>query len=60
MKESQVILWTLQGALREAPPEVQEKVAEAADKVRAIVAQYGDEGTVALTLVAAEEGVKHE
>lgn len=60
MKEAKIILWTLQGVLREAPPEVQAKVDAAAEKIRVIVAEHGEEGVVALTLVAAEEGVKHE
>lgn len=52
--EAKAAQWILKGVLAEAPPEVREKAEEAAGKVRAIAAEYGDEGKFAVALVSAE------
>jgi hypothetical protein len=44
----------IKGAVAEMAPEEQERVAAAADAIRAVCQQYGDEGQIALTLVTME------
>lgn len=54
--EARLATLMLKGMLAETPPEFRDRVYEAADKIRAIVTEYGEQGTVGLTLVAAEIG----
>lgn len=42
------------GAISEMPEEAQEKVNAAADKLREVLKETGDEGQIALSLVAIE------
>jgi hypothetical protein len=52
-KQSNELL-ILKGILSDAPPEDMEKINAAANKIRAVLAESGDYGNVALTLVALE------
>lgn len=52
--EAKMVNLILKGVIAEASPAVQEKVRAAADKVRTVVAEYGDAGKVAIALVASE------
>lgn len=54
MSKERDVLLLLKGAISEASPAEQAKINSAADKLRAVVAEYGDEGTVALALVGSE------
>lgn len=55
--EQQQAYYWLKGIIGDLPPEVQEKVKEAAQRIRAI-ADEGDEAVVALSLVIAEQMMK--
>lgn len=52
-KQEQAVL-IIKGLLSEAEPAIREKVYAAADKLRAVVAEYGDEGKVAMAMVVGE------
>lgn len=54
MNEARLMVLVLQDEISKTPPAVRDKVNAAAEKLRAVLAEYGDEGTVALTLVACE------
>lgn len=58
MKEAEQIVLMLKGVISEAPLEVQAKIKDAAQKLRDIIEANGDEGFVAMSLVAAEVGAK--
>jgi hypothetical protein len=47
-------LYVLRGVISEGTPDEQERVRLAAEKIRAVVAEFGDEGKIAATLVAME------
>jgi hypothetical protein len=51
---SAALLLILKGMLSDVPQETRDKVQEAREKIVAIVQEYGDEGFVALAVVAAE------
>lgn len=57
-KEAYLIGLILKDTLAKAPPEVQAKVNEAVEKIRRAVAEAGEFGVVAVSLVAAEMGAK--
>lgn len=48
------VLLSLEGALKTAPQDVQEKVSECKTKIRQLVAEYGDAGRLALSVVGLE------
>lgn len=58
MNESHALLLMTKGIVAGLLKEDQQKVEEAAQKIRDIRNEYGDYGLVALSLVTAEEGVK--
>lgn len=54
MSEQKVMHTFLKGMITEMPEEQQKKVAELADKIRAVIAEDETCGTVAITLVSCE------
>jgi hypothetical protein len=48
----------IHGIISQMPKDTQAKIHECADKLRAAIAEYGENGTVAMALVGAEEQVK--
>jgi hypothetical protein len=58
MTAEQVVLTMIRGVIAELPTEQQAQVKECADKLRAAIAEYGENGTVAMALVGAEEQLK--
>jgi hypothetical protein len=55
---TQVLL--IKGAISELEPGQQARIAAAADRLRAIVTETGDDGDVALSLVISERAVEME
>jgi len=54
MKQEELVLTLMRGAIAGLPAEQQAKVQECAEKLRALVKEYGDEGKCACGLVGAE------
>lgn len=54
MSAEQVSLFMLKGMIAEASEEHRTKIAECQAKLAAVVAEYGDEGKVALTMATLE------
>ena len=54
MSEQEMVLMLLRGAIAGLTEDQQVKVKECAEKIRAVVAEYGDAGSFALGLVGAE------
>lgn len=54
MNEQQQVLLMLQGAISNAPEDSQKKIKLAAESIRKIIDDNGEEGQVALALVGAE------
>jgi hypothetical protein len=58
MKQEEVVVTMIRGIISEMPKDEQTKVHECAAKLRETIAEYGENGTVAMALVGAEEQVK--
>jgi len=54
MKQEEMVLLMVRGAIAGFPSEQQAKIAECAEKIRALVKEYKEEGEMACGLVAAE------
>ena len=54
MTEEEMVLTMMRGAIAGLPEEQQAKVKECAEKLRALVKEYGDEGKCACGMVGAE------
>lgn len=57
MSAQQAALLAIKGAIYDLPPEDQAKVKSAAEQIKAVVAENGGAGAVALSLVAVEMAV---
>jgi hypothetical protein len=58
MTQEEMALTIFRGVIAGLPPEQQSKVIECADKIKAIIKEYGDEGQCACGLVGAELATK--
>lgn len=58
--QAKVGLYVMKGMLAEAGPAEQAKVNNAMDKINEVLADFGDEGKVAVTLVVMELAAKGE
>ena len=54
MDSEKVMELLLSGMISKMPEEEQKKTRECAEKIRAVVKEYGDCGTIALTLLSLE------
>ena len=54
MNQEEIVLTMIRGVIAGLPEEQQRKISECAEKIRTLVAEYGDDGTVAMGLVGAE------
>lgn len=54
MSQEKMVLYMLRGVIDEAPAEDKQKIGEAAEKIRVVIAEYGDNGKIAVALVGAE------
>lgn len=52
--QEQMALLMLKGAISDMPAEDQQKIAEAAEKIRVVMRESGEHGELALCLAAAE------
>jgi hypothetical protein len=59
MSEEQKIVLMLKGLISEAPQDIQDKITNAAERIRAIVNESVDEGNLAVALVGAEIGANN-
>ena len=54
MTQEEMVLMMIRGVVSELPDEQRAKVNECSAKMRALIAEYGDEGKCAVVLVGAE------
>lgn len=57
MSAEHAMLLTLKGAITELPADEQAKVQSTAEQIKAVIAENGDAGFIAMALVSAEMAV---
>ncbi len=60
MSESQKLLWMIKGAAQELPKEQAEELDQVCNRLRTIVSEHGDIGTLAVCIVGAEAVIQYE
>lgn len=57
MSQEKAALYMLKGVVSEMEPDEQQKVDSALEKIRAVMSEYGQAGTIAMAMISLETAV---